>query len=451
LEAFDENNKNLPVSGPPGKGKKQAGNSGQAGLTVFYSIFNRFLHDSFFKIAYNQNRYIYKEICMKKSFLTFLVLALMAGGLSAQGFTWSGVFNSGLGLVSSDQGSDPYVTAAGVDSGTNGYRLRLNGAYTNQDSNAGFRVRIQSQNRLHPVNDADTGGLFSLPYAYGWIKPLDILTLTGGLVDDGTWATGVSSRDAGEGLGLLVKLSPITGLDLGLGAYVLTLNSGGNNNTLPVANLSNVKVLPEDLKYTLGLAYTLTDVFKASLAFRTKNKTYNDTSSMLIAGVNVLALKPLNLSVEILVDKLEDFEKIGTLEFGESLSYALGDLTVGLNAGEYISNVEGKDDLALRLNPYVSYALGSLVPRLDLTYFLAGNSNFPVYNYSSYAASYDADTSLLSVRPSVKIKIDGNTTLEVGDFIALDQGKTGAYATAGDPDKDTRFSNVFYLDLNWKF
>jgi hypothetical protein len=398
---------------------------------------------------------------MKKGLLLFALVMILAGGLFAQTFTWSGVFNSGLGLVSGGGDEDPYISAYGVDAGVNGYRFRLNGGFVNADGTAGVNFRIQSQNRLNPISSltlpsgeaiADNGGIFSLPYAYGYITLLnETLTLKGGMVDDGTWATGgFLADDVGEGLGILARLSPIKGLDLGLGAYLLTPNSGGSNNSLPVPDLSAIGLNPGDLKYTVGLGYTLPDVFKAVLSYRSKNKTLNGQSGKLMASLSLPALKPLTLILDAGLDNLDAFGDKGLVEIHENIAYPLGDLTLGFNAGEYIRNT-ADSDLAIRLNPYVSYALGSMVPRLEVVYFIAGSSSFPAYSYAAFGANYQDDRSLLSIRPSVKIKIDGNTTLELGDLIAIDRGPQGTYAAAGDPARDTRMSNVFYLDLNWKF
>ncbi|MDR0877496.1 MAG: hypothetical protein LBN21_05545, partial [Treponema sp.] len=120
-----------------------------------------------------------------KKILGVLLLLAAAGVLFAQEFKWNGYVNSGLGLVATDKnGVDNYLTAYGNDSWQYGYRLRLDGAYTNADANAGANFRIQSQ--------ATRDAFISIPYAYGWVKFLGdgVFTLKGGLVDDGTWNSG---------------------------------------------------------------------------------------------------------------------------------------------------------------------------------------------------------------------------------------------------------------------
>jgi hypothetical protein len=392
--------------------------------------------------------------------------------------------------------ADTKITAFGVDSEQSGYRFRLNGSYTNAEGTAGARFRFQAQSSF-------TWGAFSLPYAYGWVSFLNkIFTVNGGLVDDGTWNSGgaILNDDVGEGLGALVKISPIAGLNLGVGAYVITPQGGGANNTLvipagyapdnpdeaaPKTSFSNLDVPLDRLKYTISAGYTMPDLFKVTASFRTANQTVNEVSrftnadsevfsgnetSKLIFGAQILAVKNLTAVVEAEVDKLEDTgadKEKDNIDFNlyETIGYKLGDLSFGLNAVQYIRSEKDVDhDLGLHLNPWVSYAIGSIVPRLDLNYLLAGRaltapggtSALPGASYHrkvfSYADNGDADNySVIAARPSVKFNIDKNTFIEVGDLIAFSMGPEGAFANADDLKKSSNFNNVFYIDFVWKF
>jgi hypothetical protein len=235
-----------------------------------------------------------------KRIVTFLLVLAAGTGLFAQELKFDGYFNSGLGAVTTDRKDasgkkiDPYLTAFGVDAWQPGYRFRLNGAYTNEAANAGVRFRFQSQ----AVDLGGSGLSLSFPYIYGWVKLLDgVFTISGGLVDDGTWDTGGpllnrNGLDQGEGLGALVKISPIAGLDLGVGAYVVGTQGGGANNVL--TRPLNSRLDLDDAKYTFNAAYTLEDVLKVTGTLRLENETnVNPTavppaapqSSRAIAGV----------------------------------------------------------------------------------------------------------------------------------------------------------------------
>ncbi|MDR2404137.1 MAG: hypothetical protein LBD78_08920 [Spirochaetaceae bacterium] len=411
----------------------------------------------------------------------------MTGGLFAQELKFDGYVNSGLGIVSTDKKvvdgdgtktADSQVYAFGVNSEQPGYRFRLNGSYTNSDGNAGAKFRFQAQSKFDL-------GAFSLPYAYGWVSFLNsIFTVNGGLVDNGTWESGgaLLNEDAGEGLGALLKISPVEGLDLGTGVYVISQQGGGDNSILkvpqglavenPARDFSKISIGLNRLKYTFNAAYTATDIFKATVSFRTKNQagdeisrfadsadevfTGREESSRMIVGLRLLAVKDLTAVVEADIDRLEDYGNKGVLNIYETIGYKLGNLRFGLNAAEYISRVE-KSDLGLHFNPWLSYTIGLFVPRLDLNYFLADTQNAVGAKYHRKVFSYKSngadtkDLSVFAIRPSVTFNIDSRTFVEIGDLIALENGPEGAFADAADPNKSSQFTNVFYIDFKWSF
>ncbi|MDR1507774.1 MAG: hypothetical protein LBI67_11800 [Treponema sp.] len=397
---------------------------------------------------------------MKKILFTALFIAALGAGLFAQELKWSGYFNTGLGFVFTDvDNADPYITAFGVDSGQFGYRFRLNGAYTNADANAGVRFRIQSQ--------AQGNQSFSLPYLYGWFKPLEMLTLNAGLVDDGTWASGgaLLNEDVGEGLGFLAKLS-LGGLDAGAGAYLGGTGSGSSNN--PLAGMGNNTIKPEDMKYVLSLGYTAKDLFKIVASVRTSSRTNGGIDTAFtgasapndeaILGFKLLALPKLTAVLEAKADYLYEFSDSGTVFIYETLGYDLGALDLGLNAGQYLNQADNTD-LGLMISPWVSYTMGKLVPRLDALYFMAGKPSYVAdatgsgssgkynfLNWEAYAPNWDSDYSVIAVRPSVKFNLDSNTAIELGDIVNVELGPDNAYGT-----ESRRLTNVFYVDFTWKF
>ncbi|MDR0719655.1 MAG: hypothetical protein LBF78_08470 [Treponema sp.] len=429
---------------------------------------------------------------------------IAASGVFAQELKFDGYVNTGIGILSTDakvlDGTGPDTKAAdikvvpfGVDSEQAGYRFRLNGSYASEDGNTGAKFRLQAQSKF-------TLGALSIPYAYGWASFFDkVLTVNGGLVDDGTWASGgFFNDDAGEGLGTLIKVSPIGGLNLGVGAYVISAKGGGDNNIIeipageaqapasdPVTDFTKIDIGLDRLKYTFNAGYTLPDLFKITLAFRTANQTGDKTSkyadsdsevfastetSKLIFGAQILAVKGLTAVVEAEADKLEDTgvdkEKDNIdVNIYEALDYKLGDLAFGLNAVQNIRVEKDVDkDFGLHINPWVSYALGVIVPRLDLNYYLAGTATTtPVTSgVTSMSTKYhrkvfaykdngDADdVSVFAARPSVKFNV-GKGTIEIGDLIAYAMGPAGSFADAADTEKSSSFNNVFYVDFKWSF
>jgi len=410
-----------------------------------------------------------------------LLSTVIVGGLRAQELKFDGYVNSGLGLVTvvnSDlEDSDSFLKAYGIDSEQNGYRFRLNGSYQNEDGNAGARFRFQAQ--------ATSGrGYFTLPYAYGWVKFVDdIFYAAGGIVDDGTWVTGdwwLNSERLDWGLGALLKATPIKGLDLGFGAYVISVQGGGAGNILgggTGTSFGDVAPKLNDVKYTYNAAYTLPDVFRLSATLRTQNKTGYDAASSerrghqgsnesgrVIGEFRFLGVKDLTAVVAASFDKIEDFDEDGSIIISETFAYKLDSFAIGLNAVQFLYNRKWDTDPGLLFNLWGSYAFGKVVPRLDLAYFLGGQSAIAARNNTWArtraggfvnkigAADFDDDYSLFSARPSVRFNLDGRTYIEIGDLINYDFANfDGAYGDSGDAAKKSLLSNVFYVDFRWSF
>jgi len=423
--------------------------------------------------------------------LVVLLLMAAAGGLSAQELKFDGYLNSGLGVVVDNSDNDAYIKAFGVDSESNGYRFRLNGSYTNEAKNVGVRLRLQGQRRI------DLSGFLSMPYAYGWVGFFENrLTLTGGIVMDSTWETvdWYWIDDQGEGLGLLLKAEPIKGLNLGIGAYVISQQSGGNNNILSVGGSSDRKLpnfgeiiqRPKDAKYTFNTSYTMPDTFRLSASFRTKNRAAwnvatnaitadnyayggREEVSQFIGEFRLLAVKGLTAVVVGIFDNLEEFNDKGNILLSETFGYKINDdLNIGFNAAQFLYNRDNVDaDPALLFNLWGSYAFNKVVPRLDLVYFMGGQSKtatsakqwerrgftarggMPGEGSNNYGKKdVDDDYSVFSVRPSVKVNVDSRTFLEIGDMINYDfANKDNVYRG----DEKSLLTNVFYVDVKFSF
>jgi len=436
---------------------------------------------------------------MKKFLVFAALLFVMSAAVFAQELKFDGYLNSGLGVVSNDKdGDDPYFKAFGVDSESNGFRFRLNGSYTNEAKNAGVKFRLQSQRTISAT------GYLSIPYLYGWLNFFDNkLTLTGGLVDDGTWTSADwwINDDTGEGLGLLLKGEPIKGLNLGVGAYTISQQSGGNNNALLVEkdgdsktktlpNFGDIMLKPDSLKYTFNAAYTMPDTFRLGLIYRTQNKAGwtadraldidkygyggQEESAMMQVELRLLMVKNLTAVIVGKFDKLQkndatSFDKNGNITFSETFGYKMDSLNFGLNAVQFMYNRQENDKKVeyspgLLFNPWVTYTLDKIVPRLDLVYFLGGQSKtasgsqWERKGFATVARAKEAedDYSVFSLRPSVKINLDGKTFLEIGDMINIDmasKNKKGEYpyADSKNTEKTSLFTNVFYTDVKFSF
>ncbi|MDR2702711.1 MAG: hypothetical protein LBB72_09795 [Spirochaetaceae bacterium] len=416
---------------------------------------------------------------MKRFLCVFLAAVSVAALGFAQELKFDGYVNSGFGLWTSDEKGkdDPMVMAYGVDSERYIGRFRLNGAYTNEDKTAGINFRLQVQGRGFAPSSTLTTSTYtksgsdpseshnhtvsvttgypvntpSLAFGYGWVKLLDMITIKAGLVDDSTWRTAdyIYNDSQSEGAGLLVRITPVTGLDIGAGGYVATYNSGSNNNFLGVSLPSQIKM--EDAKYTINAAYTMDKVFRFMVSGRTFNKTGGDSKynrSHALAELRILAVDGLTAIVVGEMDNLHDDKANKDMNFYETFGYKMGDLGLGLNAAQYIRNLpegsKAKNDLSVWINPWVSYALseGVVVPRLDVVYFMGGNQDGQNYHRRGFAPNYDSEISVINARPSIKINVDSRASFEIGDsFYYYQPGK----------DIDAVMTNVVYADLVVRF
>ena len=430
--------------------------------------------------------------CKRNICLAVLMVSISVT-VYAQELQFNGYFNSGIGIVSnSSEGldySDVFLKAFGVDSEQNGYRLRLNFSYTNEAMNAGVALRVQSQGQLDPW------GYFSLPYVYGWMRFFnDIVYLAGGIVDDSTWQTTDwwINDDVGEGLGVLLKLTPITGFNVGVGAYLISQQAAGSNNVLSfggfLPNFSNITPKIGDAKYTFGVSYTMPDVFWLGAAFRMKNKaSWNYTreeiekygyiydgrqeSAQLIGEFRFLLIQNLTAIVSVSLDKLEEFDVIGDTVLSQTFAYKFDKFSLGFNAAEFMYNRMNLHKRKVLYNPgllfnlWGSYTFNNIVPRLDAVYFMGGKSRVGgnetymwhrrgFINREIFAIGSDNSRfpSVFSIRPSVKFNLPGGTFVETGNMFNYDFGNyDAAYGDSADLKKRERISNVFYIDLKWSF
>jgi len=444
-----------------------------------------------------------RSIFVKRIFCVLLAALFAAAFSFGQELKFDGYVNSGLGVMTTDAKDangdkiDPVLMTYGVDAERNIGRFRLNGAYTNADKNAGVNFRFQVQGRgsfsttststtsssgahthaengdgggttssngAHTHSDTDTtrypANAPSLAFGYGWVKPVEMLTVKAGLVDDSTWRTAdyIYQDSLSEGAGVLVKVNPVTGLDLGAGGYVATYNSGSNNNFLGV-NL-DTGIAWNKVKYTVNATYTMDKVFRFMVSGRTWHETGGDAKfeySGLLSEFRLLAVENLTAIVVFQMKNLERDEDQNRnpipkdMNFYETFGYKFGNLGIGLNAAQYIRKLPdempatAKNDLCLWFNPWISYSLaeGKIVPRVDAVYFMGGNQDGDNYHRRAFAANYNKDASVINARPSVKFNIDSRASLEIGDSFY--------YSKSGVPDADAVIKNVFYTDVVVRF
>lgn len=345
---------------------------------------------------------------MKKALVALLALAV-TGALIAQdapSLKFSGYLNSGLEY-------DQLGSATGLlksyaqDAGVAGYRMNLDGAYTNGAVGANFRLRSTG-------DSATVAPYYFMNFGYVWANlASNMVKVKAGLVDDGSWNTaGDIGGDSGEGTGVLVLVMPMDGLNFGAGMYAL-----------------DYKGTAGDATYTAGFAYTMASTFGLEASM----KIQNSKAQSAIGGFQVLAVPQLSAAFEYQVTGLADFSNTGLNTITETLSYDLSPIKVGVTAYEWLSQVSG-NDLGFKVNPWVSYTSGAFTPKLGVTY----DSN------DSAAGKADKNYTL-TVKPQVTFAAGANASI-VAAYAFTSYGDNTANGIAGN-----KSGNTVYVDFVWSF
>jgi hypothetical protein len=400
---------------------------------------------------------------MKKALVVLLILAV-AGGLFAQ-VKFTGEVKTGLGLVYDTAYKTAYLEAFGRDA-EQPLQFRLNGAVTNEAGTAGAKFRVQQRfaNATSEAAPAEYAGL-TVPFAYGYLNAFGtLLTLQGGLVDDGTFNSGggILDSDSGEGVGANALVKPIDNLVIGAGAYAAK-DFGGIYTKGDEEKYSK----SGDAKYTAGVSFTAPGLVKFVTSFRTKSDW---ESNQAILGINVLALSDLGLKLVLegrFTDIGEDAKTSSPMDVDGFLTvgYTKAPLSLGLNAAFYKTGINKPSTSTIPDEPiiafwlYGSYAVSeSIIPRLDAVFMLNSyddstktdgtQSKWHYKNFTKSAGkSSNKDQKLIAFRPAVLLKLDANNTFEIGDYVSIKMDKEPKFRD----EKKSLISNVFYIDYVFKF
>jgi hypothetical protein len=376
--------------------------------------------------------------------INLLLILAVAGGVFAQELKISGSLNSGLqgtaeSLDPDVSGSDTETSwdfgAYAQDADVPLARADLNVDFTYDNIGAHIKLRAQG---------GETNTVKELPsiyaeYAYVSATVFNIVDIYGGVVDNGAWATaGDEADDVGEGLGGLVQIRPIEGLNVGFGVY----------DGLPAGFSGQDSLLNNT--FTYGAAYAYPDLFKVVISGRTSDLVMRS----IFAGVEVSAIPNLSLAAEIWSKTLDAEDKGFTID--EVVSYDLGDLDVGATFWQFInlpnfgplagtrylpSPATSKEfNLGLKGNIWASYALagGTFVPKLEVYGGYGGASED--------ITAHGEDVTLIYIggKPSITWNIaEGAKIVAAYD---LGWGKVSS-----DSVSPTILAQKVYVDFVWSF
>ena len=331
-----------------------------------------------------------------KRILILLMLLALAGGLFAQ-VTFSGDVGSGV-MIAIEDDTTAHAAASYDDWGAEQYAFGLYGSFTTPSGNAGADFEI--------YNYSGEIGLDG-EAAYVWLKPIDMLTIYGGLLAASGFATpGANGTTNGVNdyiTGVHLTLEPMSGLTFGAGFAP----SGGELG---------------DALYNFGVNYTLSGVVSAVANLR-YDGSGNDGDGKTDAafGFNILSLSGLGLSrlaIDASVVNITELDTAGQFIVGPRIGYSVGDLTTGLRARIY---VPVRDDQELNVAAQVtgSYPVTDIITAgLGVGYSLKGvveDTNGEPFHPGSWnsdaltRAYSDAESSVLVVNPYLSFDVFDGT------------------------------------------
>ncbi|MDR1212119.1 MAG: hypothetical protein LBK40_07805 [Spirochaetaceae bacterium] len=428
---------------------------------------------------------------MKKHLTTLAVLFLLAGmgtGVLAQELTLHGYVNTGLNAFvgdgtkanKDDVRMDPHAHYAEVK----GYQMNLAGAFTAGNFGFDFLVRVEGE-------DYVTGNLGSafFRYAYGYTNLLDnCLLLKAGVVSDTAWRTqGDLYYDEGEYLGILAQVQPVENLNFGAGVwwgkYHTTLTDI-DIDLMPAA-LATALGLPSsetphsdnNLFYTFGGAYTLPGVFGVQTSWFLDEYLDGGGLDALtglgngerkygidygVVGINLLAVPKLSAALEVNFEYLGNLSHFGQITYVQTLAYDLSPLKFGLAAYEYTTQADKIDTTygmasktgtvdskpSFVIHPWVSYAIGSFVPKLSLTYYKDVTPGYSAADYYGGSGDYNTGTPLYHDSKSQIFEVNPSILWNVTPTGAIDIGCAYYLQTEKDVGENVF---KFYVDLVWYF
>ena len=347
---------------------------------------------------------------MKKALIVLLLLAFVAGGLFAQ-FSFSGRIDGGLGIFQRSGDDEDFtmgMISKQLDGG--GVRAEVNMNVTNEAGNAGLSFRLRANGS--PAGTAFRDAL-QWRWAYAWVKGLDgVIEAQGGRIQGTDYDT-LDDLSDGDTLydahGLLFYIRPVDVFSFGVGA-----NAGA----------------------TLGSASAAKDVVTGWFGFGVNMDAFTLVAQMSFARDDVNAYVSASVdaidNVDIIVTaglwNLSDFSDFGSLFFYEQFGFS-GVENLGLNLGLVQGIAQAADDIYFRGVLWVTYAIGNIIPRLDINFVMGGCYDVGSFYFTgdSFAPTFNKDMLYVSFTPQVKLQAAKNCFVDVGFFGGIDLGDVPAF------------------------
>lgn len=302
---------------------------------------------------------------MKKAIVLLLALAVLGSAAFAQELKFSGYLDTGVAIF--DTGANnPKVGLWGDDSGTT-TRLNFQGAYTNENVGATFRLRMQNIDNGTPyttTNPGDHSNVF-VNRAFVWANLFDNMAkIQVGKLGDYTWASfGNDFGNFDTQTGLQFQVMPVAGLNFGF--------------FLPADGVAGDRVVLEKaLKdVAFGASYALDGfgAFRAGYDMSAAEK-----SDMLYVSVKMTAVENLVVVADAKFSNLGDKDK-GSTYLYQGIDYTMDALNVGIDLEQTLAaDSDIKPELAF--GPYVEYDMGAFLPGFAFTYTMQDKASDMWFN-----------------------------------------------------------------------
>ncbi len=289
--------------------------------------------------------------------LAFGLASGFADDMAAPALAFSGTLYSGLEF----DGSSAGVTARLWDQNTpDPEDMYLDGALTGKA--AGLKFEIETV--------TGTAAIFDV--LYGWWKPIDMITVSGGEGVGDLYTTPIEGWDASSGSGFQVAIAPIDGLQIGLWY---------------AAGLTAAPVVFDSLSFTAS--YDMAKVAKLGVGYST-NYIWGGFSLEAVDGLKT------NVDFEYYVTANANGATTAASTYRGELDAAYTIAGITPEVWAYLSSKTG--DAAWGVKPEVAYALGMFTPgaffqyNADATWSAGANLSIAVekqtiYFYFTYASA----------------------------------------------------------------
>jgi len=384
---------------------------------------------------------------MKKALVVLLLLAFTAGGLFAQ-FSFTGLVQGGVaGRIVGD--NDPVFGIMRRASAGDGVRIQLGVVANNEEGTAGLNFAFRADG-IGPT----TGGGFNnsrptaqFRWGYGWVSGLDgMLTAMAGRFAG--WEFDPYDTQAAQ-IGGFVDAFAVVGaikpVDMLKIAYGVATNEGFSSG--------NWRVI-----HAIGVGIRVPDVLDVNIASRIGHKLTDVQASFRVNALDNIGLKFTAFALG-----LHDFGNVGAMTFFEevNLNGLVDNLSINLlflqSVNQKATSVKGTD-LVFRGWLWASYAIGNIVPRLDVNYAMGTkynwamglNENMGVFNGWSYDAfDYNKNYSYMTVGLSCQFRVTASRYFEIGYILGADMSNTWYNAFGG--NKSGAMAHSFHASVVTSF